>query len=135
MLTACCATGIINAAYQYCDVQFDQHQISQQLEGGGSKSSRLVYDEEAAIRKSLEMTGVFSDLGRPELLNQWSDNEWEQFRAMRLDKHAAQGDMALLSGCVGMTSVGEEELAALRRIASATVGLAIASDAPAHTET
>ena len=30
---------------------------------------------------------------------------------------------------------GEEELAALRRIASATVGMATTSDAPAHIET
>ena len=125
----------MNAARQYSGVQVGRHQIFQGLGDAGSKSSVLVYDEEVVMQESLQSSGVFSDLNRPELLNQWSDAEWEQFRAMRLDKHAAEGDMALLSGCVGMTSVGEEELAALRRIASATVGIATASDAPAHIET
>lgn len=128
-------TGIMSAARQYSDAQVGRHKTPQGLQDGGSKSPTLVYDEEVAIRKSLQRSGVFSDLGRPELLNQWSGNEWEQFRAMRLDKHAAEGDMALLSGCVGMISVGHEELAALQRIASATVGIATASDAPAHIET
>ena len=87
------------------------------------------------MHKSLQASGVFSDLGRPELLKQWSEEEWEQLRAIRLDKHAAEGDMALLSGCVGMTTVGAEELAALRSMASATSGIATMSDAPAHIDT
>lgn len=94
-----------------------------------------VHGEETAMQDSLRNSGVFSDLGRPELLKQWSEDEWEELRAMRLDKHAAEGDIALLSGCVGFTDVGEEQLAALRGMANATIGMATTSDAPGQVET
>ena len=130
-----CGTGIVNAACRYDDTQASRDASSQAFATIESSSTSTGDNEDAAMRKSLQASGVFSDLGRPELLKQWSEEEWEQLRAIRLDKHAAEGDMALLSGCVGTTAVGEDELAALRSMASATSGIPTMSDAPAHIDT
>lgn len=87
-------------------------------------------DEEAAIRSSLQTSGVFADLGRRDLLNGWSDGEWDEFRAMQLDLHAAEGDKALMEGCVGTMAVGPETADALLHMANAAMGVATMAGTP-----
>lgn len=118
-------SGIVTAASRYRNAT----DLSTSLDSESS-NAEYIYDEQVAMQSSLRNSGVFSDLGRADLLQQWSEGEWEEFRSMQLDRHAAEGDKALLEGCVGTMAVGEVELAALQNMADSAMGIATMADAP-----
>ena len=58
----------------------------------------------------------------PDPMGAWSEAEWEEWRAARLRKLTAEGDMALMNGYIPTVPVDTEALAELDHLAQTTMG-------------